>query len=158
MVEEPDIDDVLGGEAPEEAPAKGPKTVYLKQFLVSGSENLSDGSIPRTCAWILASCAKKARDEFKERFGMKVLSCSQWAETETPAKDAAGRDFWAEGDNRVFLAKPPEPSEYARKYFALKVKGEKVQAAKKKAGIGRWDLATPEQRRAFDAEFARLGG
>ena len=137
---------------------KKTKKVYLKQYLVTGSENIYDGKVPRTGAFILATCAKTAREEFERKFpGMQVLNCSQTAETEITKEEAEGRDFWAEKSNWTMEVKPPESNPRVEAYFALKARGEKVQAARKKAGIAKWGEETDEQRRIFDDELERLG-
>lgn len=142
----------------EEAPGKKTKKVYLKQYLVSGSADIYDGKIPRTGAFILATCAKTAREEFERKFpGMQVLNCSQTAETEITKEEAEGRDFWAEKSNWTMEVKPPESNPRVEAYFALKARAEKVQAARKKAGIAKWGEETDEQRRIFDDELERLG-
>ena len=53
--------------------------------------------------------------------------------------------------------KPPESNPRVEAYFALKARAEKVQAARKKAGIAKWGEETDEQRRIFDDELERLG-
>ena len=135
------------------------KTVYLKQYLVTGSEDIYDGKKPRTGAFILATCGKTAREEFEKHFpGMRILCCSQTAETDIPKEDVEGRDLWEEKRNWTMEVRPPAANPKVEAYFALKARGEKVQAAKRKAGIGRWDQATEEQRRIYDDEMEKTGG
>ena len=130
---------------PEEVDRKEPKQVFLKQYLVSGSKNIYDPDAERKAAFIMHTCAKSARDEFKERFGMDVASCTQVAESTMTKEDMDGRDFWEEDLNWETECRKPELTESAKRYFRLKDRAEFVQAEKKRLGIKDWDSATAEQ-------------
>ena len=154
---EEETDALFPDETPEETPEKkGKKPVFLKQYLVSGSKNIFDASVPRLGAFILATCARNAREEFENRFGMKILSCQQIAETDWLPSKFGDEDPWKTNRNWTMDICPPEMSESAKRYFRLKERGVIVQAAKKKAGIVKWGEETEDQRRIFDAELKRL--
>ena len=131
-------------EIAETSPA-GKKQVFLKQYLVSGSKNIYDADSPKKAAFIMHTCAKSARDEFKSRFGMDVASCAQTAESSMTKEDMDGRDFWKERINWETECRKPELTPSAKKYFWMKDKAEFVQAEKRRLGISKWDSATAEQ-------------
>lgn len=121
------------------------------------SEGLGPDEKPRETkvAFILQTCALSARKEFEARFGLKVVGqCMQTAESRLTKEDLAGRDFWKEGLNWEDVAKPHAMSESAKRYFETKERAEKVQAAKRAAGIVSWDDATEEQLRKVDELLA----
>ena len=133
----------------------GKKPVYMKQFLVSGSKNVFDESEPRIGAFILATCAKTARDEFKERFGLTVMSCVQTAETSNAKEHYEGRDLWESGDCWT-VTLPRRDTDASKRFFEKKRRCVLVQQARTKAGIDVWGEETSEQRRVFEAELKRL--
>lgn len=132
-------------EFPEEGSESKTKQVFLKQYLVIGSKNIYDRDAERKAAFIMHTCAKNAREEFKEKFGMDVASCTQTAESTMTKDDMDGADFWKDGTNWELECEKQEPTESAKRYFRLKEEAEFVQAEKKRLGIDDWKTAAPEQ-------------
>lgn len=137
----------------ETAPAKK-KPVLLKQYLVSGSKDIYDPEAERKAAFIMHTCAKSARDEFKSRFGLDIVSCTQTAESSMAKEDMDGRDFWKERINWETECRKPEMTESAKRYFWMKAKAEFVQAEKRRLGISDWRSAEPGQTDAIRASVS----
>lgn len=129
---------------------KAPKTVYLKQYLVTASADPSDADAPKRAAFVLATCAQNARKDWEARTGMKIVSCMQSAESGLTKEDSLSRDLWAEGLNREEEVAKRVVTESAKRYFELKDRAERVQAAKRRLGIGDWETATEEQLAELD--------
>ena len=121
---------------------------------MSGSENIYDPSTERKAAFIMHTCAKNARDEFKSKFGMDVASCVQVADSTMTKDDMSGRDFWKEDINWEMECQKPEQTPAAKKYFRLKAKAEFVQAEKKRLGIKDWRDASYDQLDAMTASVS----
>lgn len=133
---------------PDDAGAKAKKEkkpVFLKHFFVS--EGFEPGEAPRKrkAAFILHTCAVNARKEFEERTGAKAGSCCVAAESDLTKNDMPKHDFWKERRNWTEEIDPPVESESQKRYFEMKARAERVQAAKRAAGIREWDQATEEQ-------------
>lgn len=145
------------GTAPAVEPAetKDKKEIRLKQFLVRGSKDVRDESAKQKAFFILATCAKNARKEFEDRFGLQVLVCNEIAESGFTKDDASRYDFWKENLNWELEIPEKKMSDGARRYFETKGRAERVLEAKRKFGVGDWDSATDEQYASVRAWLAR---
>lgn len=123
---------------------------------MSGSEDPHDPKKPRRGAFILATCARQAREEFQARTGLGIISCTQTAYTSVPKGEVDAAELWATRQNWEVDIPAPEPSPAALRYFELVERAKSVKEAKRAAGIRSWDDATDEQRRVFDEEFEKL--
>ena len=141
--------------AGEPAGSKGKKEIRLKQFLVRGSKDVRDESAKQKAFFILATCAKNARKEFEDRFGLQVIVCSEIAESGFTKDDVSKHDFWKEKLNWELEIPEKRMSDGARRYFETKERAERVLEAKRKFGVGDWDSATEEQYASVRAWLAR---
>jgi len=76
---------------------------------------------------------------------VKSGECHVSAESALTKEDLSSRDFWKEGANWEIEIPVPAETASQKRYFEAVSRAERVQEARRKAGIRDWDSATEAQ-------------